>query len=123
MVRLCTSVNSEDNLLTKIEPLEKVFYVNADNFIVISPFININTIENGKVFSWGDGKKGQLGHGSKELAIQPSPEHGKIKFHYLIVFTTPYLRCHHTHTHAHTHTHTHTHTNTQTMDQVARVAP
>ena len=35
------------------------------------------------VFSWGDGKKGQLGHGSKELTIQPVPRHSKtcIKFY------------------------------------------
>ena len=44
------------------------------------------------VFSWGDGKKDQLGHGSKELTIHTSPRHSNIA---LSLYT-----------HVHTHTHT-----------------
>ena len=41
----------------------------------------INTAEKGKIFSWGDGKKGQLGHGAKELTTQSSPKHSKVGAH------------------------------------------
>lgn len=34
-------------------------------------------LENGKVYSWGDGKRGQLGHGPNELFMQQSPKCSK----------------------------------------------
>lgn len=33
--------------------------------------------ENGSIYSWGDGKKGQLGHGGRELKVQPTPKCGQ----------------------------------------------
>ena len=51
----------------------------VEGFALLNAFIN--TAEKGKIFSWGDGKKGQLGHGAKELTIQYSPKHSKIGVH------------------------------------------
>ena len=35
------------------------------------------SLEDGMVYSWGDGKKGQLGHGRSGLNMQPTPKCGK----------------------------------------------
>lgn len=35
------------------------------------------TSDNGQVYSWGDGRKGQLGHGPMDLGVQPTPKSGK----------------------------------------------
>ena len=34
------------------------------------------SLENGMVYSWGDDKKGQLGHGRTGLNVQPTPKCG-----------------------------------------------
>ncbi len=37
----------------------------------------LNPTESGRVYSWGDGRKGQLGHGKGELRLQATPKSSK----------------------------------------------
>ena len=53
------------------------------------------------VFSWGDGKKGQLGHGSKELTIQPSPRHSKTYIIFYLNWVNNITLSLYTYTHTH----------------------
>ena len=65
----------------------------------------------GKVYSWGDGKKGQLGHGVGCVVCQHSPKCSESK---------PFGTCVRTNTLSHTVTHCHTQTRSVVALQTVR---
>ncbi len=50
----------------------------TDTYEIFTGFISL--LDEGHLYSWGSGKKGQLGHGRKELGIHQSPRHSKSKY-------------------------------------------